>query len=176
MQLLKSYTNHYSVWVELGLQTANNETGKFLNRGYNSQQFTKAVKLLRKYQIDIVTHIMIGLPNEKFEDLKSTVDFINQHEIQGLKIHGTYVVKNTVLAQMYESGKYEPISLETYLKSLAYVLTHISPDIVIHRISGDAPKDLLIAPEWNVHKKWILNGLDKLMREENLWQGKYYST
>ena len=77
---------------------------------------------------------------------------------------------------MYESGKYEPISLETYLKSLAYVLTHISPDIVIHRISGDAPKDLLIAPEWNVHKKWILNGLDKLMREENLWQGKYYST
>lgn len=176
VQLLKSYTNHYSVWVELGLQTANNETGKFLNRGYNSQQFTKAVKLLRKYQIDIVTHIMIGLPNEKFEDLKSTVDFINQHEIQGLKIHGTYVVKNTVLAQMYESGKYEPISLETYLKSLAYVLTHISPDIVIHRISGDAPKDLLIAPEWNVHKKWILNGLDKLMREENLWQGKYYST
>ncbi len=176
VQLLKSYTNHYSVWVELGLQTANDETGKFLNRGYNSQQFTKAVKLLRKYQIDIVTHIMIGLPNEKFEDLKSTVDFINQHEIQGLKIHGTYVVKNTVLAQMYESGKYEPISLETYLKSLAYVLTHISPDIVIHRISGDAPKDLLIAPEWNVHKKWILNGLDKLMREENLWQGKYYST
>lgn len=176
VQLLKSYTNHYSVWVELGLQTANDETGKFLNRGYNSQQFTKAVKLLRKYQIDVVTHIMIGLPNEKFEDLKSTVDFINQHEIQGLKIHGTYVVKNTVLAQMYENGKYEPISLETYLKSLAYVLTHISPDIVIHRISGDAPKDLLIAPEWNVHKKWILNGLDKLMREENLWQGKYYST
>lgn len=175
VQLLKSYTNHYSVWVELGLQTANDKTGKFLNRGYNSQQFTKAVKLLRKYQIDVVTHIMIGLPNEKFEDLKSTVNFINQHEIQGLKIHGTYVVKNTVLAQMYENGKYEPISLETYLKSLAYVLTHISPDIVIHRISGDAPKDLLIAPEWNVHKKWILNGLDKLMREENLWQGKYYS-
>lgn len=175
VQLLKSYTNHYSVWVELGLQTANDETGKFLNRGYNSQQFTKAVKLLRKYQIDVVTHIMIGLPNEKFEDLKSTVDFINQHEIQGLKIHGTYVVKNTVLAQMYENGKYEPISLETYLKSLAYVLTHISPDIVIHRISGDAPKDLLIAPEWNVHKKWILNGLDKLMREENLWQGMSFN-
>lgn len=176
VKLLKSYTKKHHVWVELGLQTSNNETGKLLNRAYTSQQFTQAVKLLNQYQIEVVAHIMVGLPNETFEDIKNTVNFIDKHTIQGLKIHCTYVVENTVLAEMYKNGTYEPISLEFYLQNLAYILTHISPDIIIHRISGDAPKDLLIAPEWNTHKKWILNGLDKLMRKEDLWQGKYYNS
>ncbi|MBQ2835766.1 MAG: TIGR01212 family radical SAM protein [Clostridia bacterium] len=173
-KLLKSYTNKYHVWVELGLQTANNSTGKLINRCYSNEQFSEAVALLNKYNIDVVTHIMIGLPGENFEDLKNTVDFINSHNIQGLKIHCTYVVENTILADMYKNGDYEPISLDYYLECVAYVLTHISPDIVIHRVSGDAPKYLLLAPEWNCHKKWIVNGLDKLLREQNLYQGMYY--
>ena len=173
-KLLKSYTQKYHVWVELGLQTANNSTGILINRGYSSEQFSKAVALLNKYNIDVVTHIMIGLPNENFENLKNTVDFINSHNIQGLKIHCTYVLENTVLADLYKSGSYEAISLDYYLDCVTYILTHISPDIVIHRVSGDAPKDLLIAPEWNCHKKWIINGLDKLLREKDLYQGMYY--
>ena len=172
--LLKSYTDKYYVCVELGLQTSNNTTGKLINRGYTSEQFTNAVALLNKYNIDVVTHIMIGLPGENFDDLKSTVDFINMHNIQGIKIHSTYVIKNTVLADMYLAGNYHPISLDYYLEALTYVITHISPDVVIHRITGDAPKDLLIAPEWNLHKKWVLNGFDKILREQNLWQGMYY--
>ena len=174
VNLLKSYKDKYYVCVELGLQTSNDTTGILINRGYSSCQFTSAVKLLNDAGIDVVAHIMIGLPDETFDDLKNTVDFINFHNIQGLKIHSTYVVKNTVLADMYFDGSYEPISLEYYLKSLTYVVTHISPDVVIHRISGDAPKDLLIAPDWNLHKKWVLNGFDKILREQNLWQGKYY--
>ena len=174
VNLLKSYKDKYYVCVELGLQTSNDNTGILINRGYSSCQFTSAVKLLNDAGIDVVAHIMIGLPGETFDDLKNTVDFINSHNIQGLKIHSTYVVKNTVLADMYFDGSYEPISLEYYLKSLTYVVTHISPDVVIHRISGDAPKDLLIAPDWNLHKKWVLNGFDKILREQNLWQGKYY--
>lgn len=173
-KLLKSYTNKYHVWVELGLQTANDSTGKLINRCYSSEQFSEAVALLNKYNIDVVTHIMVGLPGENFEDLKNTVDFINSHNIQGLKIHCTYVVENTILANMYKNGDYEPISLDYYLDCIAYVLTHINPDIVIHRVSGDAPKDLLLAPEWNCHKKWIVNGLDKLLREQNLYQGMHY--
>lgn len=174
VELLKSYKQKHHIWVELGLQTSNNETGKIINRGYDCEQFTKAVEILNQYHIDVVAHIMVGLPNETFEDIKNTVDFLNKHSIQGLKIHSTYVVKNTILAQMYKNGKYEPISLETYLNAVSYILTHISPNIIIHRISGDAPKDLLITPEWNAHKKWILNGVDKLMKEKDLWQGKYY--
>lgn len=174
VKLLKSYTDKYYVCVELGLQTSNDITSNLINRCYTSNKFTTAVQLLNKYDIDVVTHIMIGLPEENFDNLKSTVNFINAHNIQGLKIHSTYVIKNTVLANMYLNGTYEPISLEYYLDSLSYVITHISPNIVIHRISGDAPKDLLIAPEWNLHKKWVLNGFDKILKEQNLYQGKYY--
>ena len=176
VKFLHSYTKKYYVSVELGLQTSNEKIGKFINRQYTNEQFTKAVKLLNKYDIDVITHIMVGLPGESFKDIQNTVDFINQHHIQGLKIHNTYVVENTVLADMYNKNEYEPISLEYYLDCLAYILPHISPDIVIHRISGDAPKDILIAPKWDLHKKWILNGLDKKLKEENLYQGIYYET
>lgn len=171
VQLLSTYTKHYYVEVELGLQTSNNETGILLNRGYTSEQFTQAVKLLNKYNIDVVAHIMVGLPNETKENLKNTVDFINMHNIQGIKIHSTYVVKNTKLCEMYTSGLYIPMSLEDYLENVVYIITHIKPDIVVHRISGDAPKDLLVAPEWNSHKKLVLNGVDKILRERNWWQG-----
>lgn len=174
VKLIASYANKYYVWVELGLQTSNDETGRKINRGYSSKDFTGAVKLLNKYNIDVVTHIMVGLPDETEEDLKNTVDFINSHNIQGLKIHSCYIVKNTVLADMFYNGQYLPISLEYYLKSVIYILTHINPKIIIHRISGDAPKNLLIAPEWNTHKKWVLNNIHKIMEEKNLYQGMYY--
>lgn len=174
VQLLKSYSDKYYVWVELGLQTSNDETGKLLNRCYSSQQFSEAVHLLNHYDIDVVAHMMIGLPSETKKDIENTVAFLNQHSIQGLKIHSCYVIENTKLAEMYHSGQYTPITLEEYLDCTAYVLTHISPDIVIHRISGDAPKNLLLAPDWNLHKKWIMNGFHKKLKEENLWQGMYY--
>lgn len=173
-ELLKSYTDKYYVCVELGLQTSNDQTGKLINRGYISSEFTEAAQLLNEYGIDIVTHIMIGLPGESLLDLENTVKFINQHNIQGLKIHSTYVIENTALANMYNNNTYEPITLDYYLESLTYVLTHISTDIVIHRLSGDAPKNLLLAPSWNSHKKWVLNGIDKILREKDLYQGIYF--
>lgn len=173
-KLLASYKEKIDVWVELGLQTSSDSTGKFINRCYSSLDFSNAVKLLNKYNIDIVTHIMIGLPNENFEDLKNTVNFLNLHNIQGLKIHSTYITKNTVLERMYNKNEYNPITLDSYIESACYVLTHISPKIIIHKLSGDAPKDLLVAPEWNKHKKWIINGIDKYMKINNLYQGKYY--
>lgn len=173
-KLLASYKEKIDVWVELGLQTSNNETGKIINRGYTSETFTKAVNLLNKYNIEIITHLMVGLPNESFNDIKNTVDFINKHNIQGIKIHSTYVIKNTVLEQMYKNGSYNPITLEYYIETASYILSHINPNIIIHKISGDSPKDLLVAPDWNSHKKWIINGIDKYLRENDLWQGKYY--
>ena len=173
-KLIASYKSKVNVWIELGLQTSNDETGKIINRGYSSSQFSKAVQLLNQYNIEIVTHIMVGLPNETFDDIKNTVEFLNNHNIQGLKIHSCYVVDNTVLGQMYKSGSYTPITLDYYLDSASYILTHINPDIIIHKVSGDAPKELLLAPEWNLHKKWIMNGLDKLLKEQNLYQGIYY--
>ena len=172
-KLLNSYTSKYFVSVELGLQTTNENTAKFINRGYRNQVFTKAVALLRKYHIDVITHIMIGLPNESKDDLKNTIDFINQHDIQGIKIHSTYVIQGTKLAVMYQLGQYIPLTLEEYIDLACFALANLNPNLIIHRISGDAPKDLLIAPEWNSHKKWIINGIEKKLKEANLWQGKF---
>ena len=173
-KLLESYTDKYYVCVELGLQTSNEVTAKFINRGYENEVFTYAVKTLKKHNIDIVTHIMIGLPGETLENLQNTINFVNNHNIDGIKIHNVYVVKNSVLANLYYNGQYLPMEFEEYLDNLVYTITHLRPDIVIHRISGDAPKDLLVAPEWNTHKKWVLNGLDKALKEQNLSQGIYY--
>lgn len=172
--LLKSYSNKHYISVELGLQTSSDKTGELINRCYSSKTFTEAVNLLNKYNIDVVVHIMVGLPGETRYDLENTVKFLNNHNIQGIKIHSCYVIENTVLAKMYKNNQYSPISLEEYLESLVYIISHINPQIVIHRISGDAPKELLVAPEWNLHKKWVLNGLDKILREKNLSQGIYY--
>lgn len=175
-RLLKSYTSQYYVCVELGLQTSNDKIGEIIHRGYTSKQFTQAVYLLQQYGIDVVAHIMVGLPGETKQDIEDTVNFINHLPIQGVKIHSTYVVENTKLADMYRNGEYTPLELEDYIETLIDILTHLRPDLVIHRISGDAPKDLLVAPYWNAHKMWILHGFEKRFKGRNLWQGKFYQT
>lgn len=174
-KLLKSYTSSYYVCVELGLQTANDQIGKIIHRGYTTNQFIQAVHLLHQYGIDVVPHIMVGLPNETPQDIMDTVNLINSLPIQGIKIHSTYVVENTVLADMYRKGEYTALDLDDYIETLIDILTHLRPDIIIHRISGDAPKDLLVAPYWNAHKMWILHGFEKRFEGRNLWQGKFYT-
>ena len=174
-KLLKTYTDKYYVCVELGLQTSSDEIGKIINRGYTSKQFTQAIEILNKYNIDVVAHIMVGLPNETIEDIKNTVNFINSHKLQGIKIHSTYVVENTILADMYKKGEYKALDLDDYIETLIDIITHLNPNLIIHRISGDAPKDILVAPYWNSHKMWILHGFEKRFKARNLWQGKFYT-
>lgn len=173
-KLLKSYTNKYYVCVELGLQTSNDKIGNLINRGYTSKQFTEAVNILNKYNIDVVAHIMVGLPTETKQDIQDTVNFINSHKLEGVKIHSTYVVENTKLADMYKNGEYEALDLDDYIETLIDIIVHLKPELIIHRISGDAPKDILVAPYWNKHKMWILHGFEKRFRARDLWQGKYY--
>lgn len=174
-KLLKTYTNKYYVCVELGLQTSNDKIGELINRGYTSKQFTEAVNILNKYNIDVVAHIMVGLPTETKKDIEDTVNFINSHKLEGVKIHSTYVVENTKLADMYKNGEYKALDLDDYIETLIDIMTHLKPELIIHRISGDAPKDILLAPYWNKHKMWILHGFEKRFRARDLWQGKYYN-
>ena len=172
-KLLASYKDNYYVSVELGLQTINEDIGDLINRCYTNDDFINACNLLNKYDIPVVCHIMVGLPNETFDDIKNAVNFINNNKISGVKIHSTYIVKNTKLFEMYQNNEYIPIDLEYYLDALEYIITHLNKEIIIHRLSGDAPKDILVAPEWNAHKKWILNGINKRLKDKNLYQGIY---
>jgi len=171
--LLAEYKAKHYVQVELGFQTSNNETGMLINRCYDTETFINAVKLLNEYGIDIVVHIMVGLPKETRDDISNTISLINSLKIQGIKIHSTYVVEGTKLNEMYKQGLYEPISLDEYIDSVVYILTHVNKNIIVHRISGDAPKDILVAPEWNLHKKLVLNGVENLMKEKGLYQGMF---
>lgn len=163
-ELIASYKERYDVWVELGLQTANDETAKRINRGYGRAIFENAVKILEKYEIPVVVHLIVGLPGEGFEDIKETTEYISRFSLFGLKIHSLYVARGTRLADMYESGEFTPISREEYVKSAVYILSHINPDTVVHRITGDCPRGLLLAPEWNTDKNGIISEIRKTLR------------
>ena len=171
VELLKSYQEKYYVYVELGFQTANEEVAKNFNRGYTNDDFTRAVSLLNDAGIDIVTHIMVGLPGEEKGDILNTVNFINSHKIMGVKIHSTYIIKNTGLEKLYLNGEYKPLELCEYVDKVCEILEHLKKDIIICRITGDAPKDILVAPSWNSHKKIILNSINKALTERNVYQG-----
>ncbi len=174
-ELIASYKKQgLYVWVELGLQTVNNKVGLLINRGYTNEDFDNALNILNKYEIDVVTHIMVGLPQEEQNDIKDIVEFVNARNIRGIKIHSTYVIAGTALEKLYNQGRYTPIELDDYIEKVLYILTHIKKDIVVHRITGDAPKDLLIAPKWSAHKKLVMNRVENIMASDNLLQGMYY--
>lgn len=175
-KLLQQYSQKYYVYVELGLQTANEEVAQKFNRGYSNEEFVRAVKLLNEYNIDIVAHVMVGLPYEEENDIKETVKFINSLNIMGVKIHSTYIIKNTMLEKLYRQGKYAPISLDYYVDCVCNIISHLRPDIVVCRITGDAPKEMLIEPKWNARKKIVLNSINKALEERNIFQGDKYKT
>lgn len=172
--LLAAYRERYDVWVELGLQTAKDATAEIINRGYKRETFSKAVSILAQYQIPVVVHIIIGLPGEDENDLKETVNFINQFGLWGIKIHSIYVMKHTPLEQMYLAGKFTPPTMEQYVNGVVYALTHISPDMIVHRLTGDCPKDLLVAPDWNSQKNVVLQSITQAMEKQNYQQGCLY--
>ena len=171
---LASYKPNHDVWVELGFQTASDVIGKNINRGYDSEKLIYACNLLKQYNLETIIHIMVGLPGETANDIENTIYFLSQVPYQGLKIHSTYISKDTALEKLFLSGKYTPITLDYYIENACKILTKISPDVIIHKLSGDADKSLLVEPKWNTHKKWILNGIDKYLRDNNLYQGIYY--
>ncbi len=156
VKLIASYKSRVDVWVELGLQSASDKTASVINRGYKTEVYIRAVNILKKYKIDTVTHIMIGLPGEGEDELSETIDTLKKAEPWGLKIHSVYVPKGTVLEKMYYSGEYKPISMEDYIRRTVRVLKSIKSDTVIHRVTGDCPQNLLIAPDWNTRKNEII--------------------
>ena len=151
-ELIASYKEKVDVWVELGLQTASDKTADIINRGYHRDAFENAMAILREYDIPVVVHLMVGLPGENMDSIRDTVEYINRFKLFGVKIHSVYVMEGTVLAEIYRRGEYTPISQEEYTEAVAYILKNLPPEVVIHRLTGDCPRDMLVAPEWNVRK------------------------
>lgn len=172
--LIASYKSKCDVWVELGLQTANDTTADIINRGYHRDTFEGAMAILNRYDIPVVVHLIVGLPGEDIGDIRETVEYINRFDLFGVKIHSLYVMKGTMLADMYLSGEYTPLTREEYVNATIFILTHISPNVIVHRLTGDCPRDMLIAPEWNRSKNETINSIVYKMQLNKLYQGCEY--
>lgn len=172
--LLTKINKQIPVQIELGLQTANEKTAKEINRGSSNEELIIAINKLRKENIEVVIHIMNGLPNETKADMLKTIDFINQLDIQGLKIHSLCILKNTKMGTDYLKKPWPLLSLEEYVEITVSQIRHLRKDIIIHRLSADAPIEDLIAPKWTRKKLVVMNEIDKLMRKYNYYQGDQF--
>ncbi len=174
--LLAEYRQKADVWVELGLQSSSDETAERIHRGYKSVRFTEAARLLAQRGIEVVAHMILGLPGETLEDVQTTLRFLTRHKLHGVKIHSLYVMEGTQLAQMYRSGTFEPITEEEYITWAVSVLTHMPPEWVVHRLTGDCPANLLVAPSWNVRKNEILQQINARLEENGWKQGCFFES
>lgn len=176
LDLLEHYNKKTYLWVELGLQTINDKTARLINRGYNLNVLEESLEKLRKRGIDVVVHTIFGLPGESKEDMLKTIDYIAHKDIKGIKIHLLHLMKDTPLVNLYDSGKLNFLDEKQYIDLICESITRLPKDIVIHRLTGDAPRDLLIEPKWSLKKWEILNEIDGNMEKKNLYQGLYFHT
>lgn len=172
LELLEELNRIKPVWIELGLQTIHEKTAQYIRRGYRLSCFDQAVENLRRRNIEVIVHTILGLPGESREDILETMRYLNQKDIQGIKLQLLHVLKGTDLAYDYLAGRFRVYEREEYLDLLIQCLENLDPEIVIHRITGDGPKDLLIAPLWASRKREVLNLLHHQMKEQNSYQGK----
>ena len=163
------------VQIELGLQTIHDKTAKLINRQTELSEFENAVKKLREIGIEIVVHIINGLPYEDKNDMLETVKYINKLDIQGVKIHSLLVLKNTKLARLYSEENFKILSLEEYVDITVSQIEILRPDIIIHRVGADSSVEDLIVPEWTRKKLVVMNEIDKLLRKKDSYQGIFYS-
>ena len=160
--------------VELGLQSSNDNTLRFINRGHNSKTFKDAVEKLHARNIFVVAHIINGLPYETKEDMINTIKFVNDCKVDGIKIHMLYIAKNTPLASLYEKNKFHILTREEYIDIVCSQLRLLNEDVVVMRITGDPILNELVAPEWLIKKFMVLNGIDQEMVKRNIYQGDLF--
>ena len=156
------------VWIELGLQTINENTAMAFNRGYTLDVFEKTYDELKKRNFEVIVHMIIGLPGESEEDMYATVKYLSKKNIDGIKIHGLHILKGTRLASEYEKHPFKIMSLEEYTRVLINCLKFLPKDTVVHRMTGDGDKKILIEPRWSADKKRVLNYINKKIKEELL--------
>lgn len=174
VELLAELNRIKPVWVELGLQTMHEDTARFIRRGYPLPVFEDAVKRLRLHGIEVITHVILGLPGEDHKRMLQTVTYLNSQDIQGIKLQLLHILKGTDLADIYQHDPFPVFTLEEYVSTVVDCVEVLRPDMVIHRLTGDGPKDLLIAPLWSSAKRHVLNSIHKEFRIRDTWQGKYY--
>ena len=172
LELLSRLNKKKPVWVELGLQTIHESSANFIRRGYSLDVFEKAVYDLKNAGISVIVHTILCLPNETTKHMLETISYLNKLPIDGIKLQLLHVLKETDLAKVYEDTPFYLPTLEEYLELLGTLISNLRGDIVIHRLTGDGPKSLLIAPTWTGNKRLVLNSIQQYFKQADIWQGK----
>ena len=175
LQLKERFPGKF-IWVELGLQTIHEKTAEYIRRGYPLSCFASAVKALREADIPVIVHVILGLPGETREMMLQTVRYLNGCGIWGIKLQLLHVLEGTDLADDYRAGLFQVLSLEEYLSILCDCIQALSPHIVLHRVTGDGPKRLLIAPLWSADKRNVLNLLHRRLKQNAIRQGQCHES
>lgn len=172
LEMLKKLQAQKPLFVELGLQTIHEKSAEFIRRGYPLSVYDEAVKKLNKIGARVVTHIILGLPGETKEQMLDTVRYVGESGAHGVKLQLLHVLCGTDLEKLYQQGVFQTMTLEEYVDLLCDCIELLPPNIVIHRLTGDAPKKLLVAPQWSADKKRVLNTIQQAFRDRNIKQGK----
>ncbi len=175
LDLLFRLNQRKPVWIELGLQTIHERSAKFIRRGYTLDVFEKAVYDLKKIGISVIVHTILYLPNETEDMMMETISYLNKFPINGIKLQLLHILKGTDLACLYEKSPFHLPTMDEYFILLGKLLSHLRPDIVVHRLTGDGPKSLLVAPLWTGNKRLVLNTMQKYLKDADIWQGKEFS-
>lgn len=175
IELLDKLNKIKPVWIELGLQTIHERTARYIRRGYSLDVFENAVSRLNKIGIRPIVHMIIGLPGESHDEILQTAAYLSHMNISGIKLQLLHVLKNTDLATDYNNGCFKVLELDEYISIVADILQILPADMIIHRITGDGPKNLLIAPLWSANKKNVLNSLNRYLRDNNIIQGSKFN-
>ena len=166
------------VWVELGLQTIHEESARYIRRGYPLAVYEDALRRLKEAGLTVITHVILGLPGETREDMLETIKYlakgIKDTRTDGIKLQLLHVLRNTDLAEDYLAGRFSVMTLEEYLPLLADCVRRLPPDMVVHRITGDGPKNLLLAPLWTGNKRLVLHAITRYFKEEQVQQGELF--
>ncbi|MBO4213395.1 MAG: TIGR01212 family radical SAM protein [Lachnospiraceae bacterium] len=168
IELLSELNKKIPVWVELGLQTVKESTAEYIRRGYELSVYDEAVRRLKGIGVHVITHVILGLPDETREDMLGTVRYVKSAGSDGIKLQLLHVLKGTDLASDYEAGKFAVLSEAEYIDILMDCLKVIGDDMVVHRLTGDPPKSLLIAPMWSADKKRVINDISARIKDLDL--------
>ena len=176
LELLSDLNQEKPIWIELGLQSIHAKTLSAMNTHTTVAQFDAAVSKLHALGISVIAHVILGFPGETKEMMKDTVRHVAALPVSGIKLQLLHVLKHTDQAQIYRQEPFKNPDKNSYFHLLAKCIASLRPDIVIHRLTGDGPKSLLIAPLWTGNKRLVLNQMQRYLKEQNLWQGKEYTT
>lgn len=175
LDLIAEMNERVYVWLEYGLQSIHDRSLDLINRGHTVKTFIDAVSLTRRHGIDVVVHVILGLPGENREDMLATARALGEIDIQGVKIHLLYVIRGTPLHRMYERGDYRCLTREEYVGILCDFLALLPPHVIIHRLTGDPHHDELVAPFWALEKDKNLKAIRERLLEHDIRQGKFFN-